>query len=178
LLLLTAQRRNELVSMQWSDLDLEAGVWSIPGKLTKNGVAHVVPLLPDVVELLLHVPRTDESLVFPSRAGNGRSFSGFSKSKARLAAAAGIEGFTLHDLRRTAATRLAGLGVAPHVIERLLNHVTGVLGGVAGVYNRFKYRDEVREALVLWTNYVRQLHPERRISAPWTSAESNQSLSS
>jgi len=63
----------------------------------------------------------------------------------------------LHDLRRTVATRMASLGIAPHVIERLLNHVTGTLGGVAGVYNRFKYREEVRAALVLWAGHLRQL---------------------
>ena len=158
LLLLTAQRRNELITMRWCDLDFEAAIWTIPGERTKNGVAHVVALTPTVVELLLRVPRIDPDLVFPSRAANGRPFSGFSKSKGRLAALAGIESFTLHDLRRTAATRLAGLGVAPHVIERLLNHVTGVLGGVAGIYNRFKYRDEVRDALILWTDYVCKLH--------------------
>jgi len=157
LLLLTAQRRNEVVSMRWPDLDLEGGLWTIPGDLTKNGVAHAVPLVPEVVDILASIPRTHDVLIFPSRAGNGRCFSGFSNSKRRLSAAAGVAAFTLHDLRRTAATRLASLGVAPHVIERLLNHVTGVLGGIAGVYNRFKYRDEMREALVLWTRHVRQL---------------------
>jgi integrase len=65
-----------------------------------------------------------------------------------------VAAFTLHDFRRTAATGLAALGVAPHVIERLLNHVTGTLGGVAGVYNRFRYRDEVRQGLQLWTNHL------------------------
>jgi integrase len=154
LLLLTAQRRKEVTTLRWSDLNLEAAQWSIPGELTKNGIAHVVPLVPEVIDILKHVPRIDDAFIFPSRSGRGRTFSGFSRSKERLAALACVEEFTLHDLRRTTATRLAGLGVAPHVIERLLNHVTGVLGGVAGVYNRFKYRDEVREALALWTAYV------------------------
>jgi integrase len=157
LLLLTAQRRNEVVSLRWSDLDLEAAQWTIPGQLTKNGIAHVVPLVPVAIEILKRVPRIDEQLIFPSQGGKRPTFSGFSKSKERLTELACVQEFTLHDLRRTAATRLAGLGVAPHVIERLLNHVTGVLGGVAGVYNRFKYRDEVREALMLWAEYIRRL---------------------
>lgn len=166
LLLLTAQRRNEVTQLRWSDLDFNAGIWSIPGEFTKNGVAHVVPLVPEAIEILKRVPRIDNDMLFPSRAGNGRAFSGFSKSKERLAALACVEPFTLHDLRRTAATRMAGLGVAPHVVERLLNHVAGILGGIAGVYNRFKYRDEVREALGLWTGYVRNLvGAERFISS-------------
>ena len=63
----------------------------------------------------------------------------------------------MHDLRRTLSTGLAAQGVAPHVTERLLNHVTGILGGVAGVYNRFKYLEEVRAALALWANHVEQI---------------------
>ena len=74
-----------------------------------------------------------------------------------LAEPAALDPWTLHDLRRTVSTGMAGLGVAPHVIERLLNHVSGVLGGVAGVYNRFKYADEVRTALDLWTAHVLHL---------------------
>ena len=66
-------------------------------------------------------------MIFPSRTGQGRTFSGFSKPKHRLARHAGVQAF-IHDLRRTASTRLAGMGVAPHVVERLLNHVTGILG--------------------------------------------------
>ena len=68
-----------------------------------------------------------------------------------------LTGWTLHDVRRTVATGLAGLGILPHIIERLLNHVTGTLGGVAGVYNRFKYLDEVRTALELWTVHIESI---------------------
>ena len=157
LLLLTAQRRNEVTSMRWKDLDFEAAIWSIPAELTKNGVIHAVPLVPEVTQILKRVPLVDNDLLFPSRSGEGRAFSGFSKAKERLTMLSGVAEFTLHDLRRTVATRLASFGVAPHVIERLLNHVSGTLGGVAGVYNRFKYRDEVRAALVLWTGHLRQL---------------------
>jgi integrase len=157
LLLLTAQRRNEVTSMRWKDLDFEAALWSIPAGLTKNGATHVVPLVPEVLAILRRVPRIDNDLLFPSRVGEGRAFSGFSKGKERLATLSDVAEFTLHDLRRTAATRLASLGVAPHVVERLLNHVTGTLGGVAGVYNRFKYRDEVRAALEMWTAHIGQL---------------------
>jgi len=157
LLVLTAQRRNEVTSMRWADLDLEAAAWSIPAALTKNGVTHVVPLVPEVLQILKSVPRVDNHLLFPARSSEGRAFSAFSKSKERLTSLSTVTEFTLHDLRRTVATRMASLGIAPHVIERLLNHVTGTLGGVAGVYNRFKYREEVRAALVLWAAHVRQV---------------------
>jgi integrase len=154
LLLLTGQRRSEVAGMRWRDLDLREGLWHLPGTLTKNGVGHVVPLVPMVVALLQQAPRLDDEFVFPARAEKGRPLSGFSKSKARLAQLANVDAFTLHDFRRTAATGLASLGVAPHVIERLLNHVTGTLGGVAGVYNRYRYRDEVRQGLLMWTNHL------------------------
>src|SRR5262249_50279499 len=150
LLLLTAQRRNEVASMHWSDLNFAVMEWTIPAQRTKNGVAHVVPLAPEALEILRCVPRIDDELVFPSRGGTGRGFCGFSKPMDRLRRIANVEEFTLHDLRRTVATRLSSLRVAPHVVERLLNHVTGILGGVAGVYNRFRYLDEMRAALSLW----------------------------
>ena len=102
-------------------------------------------------------PALTMTFCFRRGGGEGRAFSGFSKSKERLTSLSTVAEFTLHDLRRTVATRMASLGVAPHVVERLLNHVTGTLGGVAGVYNRFKYREEVRAALVLWTAHMRQL---------------------
>jgi integrase len=140
--------------MRWRDLDFEGAQWAMPRELTKNDNGHIVPLVPTAMAVLREIPRLDAELVFPARTLNGRAASGFSKSKQRLAELANVRAFTLHDFRRTAATRLASLGVAPHVIERLLNHVTGTLGGVAGVYNRFKYRDEVRRALELWTNHL------------------------
>ena len=154
LLLLTAQRRNEVVQMCWSHLNFEDATWTIPGHLTKNGNPHLVPLVPAVVTILRTVPRLADDMLFPSPIGDGKAFSGFSSAKKRLEAQAQIEDFTLHDLRRTAATHMARLGVEPHIIEKLLNHVTGIIGGVAGVYNRFSYRQEVRSAQELWTEYL------------------------
>lgn len=68
----------------------------------------------------------------------------------KLDALSEVSGWTLHDLRRTAATHMARLGTSPHVIERILNHISGTFGGVAGVYNRFQYLDEMRDALEAW----------------------------
>ena len=65
-----------------------------------------------------------------------------------------LEHWTIHDLRRTVATGMAELGVQPHIIEALLNHVSGHKGGVAGIYNRATYDKEKREALNLWGEHV------------------------
>ena len=85
---------------------------------------------------------------------SGAVFSGWSKSKARLDRRCGVSGWTLHDLRRTAATGMAELGVAPHVIEAVLNHASGHKAGVAGVYNQARYANETRRALDLWGEHV------------------------
>ena len=80
---------------------------------------------------------------------------------------AGISGvieWRLHDLRRTFATGMASLTVAPHVVERILNHTSGTFGGVAGVYNRFGYLPEMRSALERWADYVSE-HVDIRATA-------------
>jgi integrase len=153
LLILTAQRRNEVAHMQWSQIDLEAGLWSLPSELTKNGRPHLVPLAPEALSLLKTLPRFTSDYVFPAR-GEHPAFAHFSRGKLKLDALAGVDDWTLHDLRRTAATHMAQLGVAPHVIERLLNHISGTFGGVAGVYNRFQYLDEMRAGLKAWEDRI------------------------
>ena len=79
-------------------------------------------------------------------------YAGWSKGKTALDMACGVKGWTLHDLRRTAATGMADLGVLPHVIEAVLNHVSGHKAGVAGIYNRSTYASEKRAALDLWAS--------------------------
>ena len=68
-----------------------------------------------------------------------------------------IPPFILHDLRRTAASHMARLGIAPHVVDRILAHSSGTIRGVAAVYNRFEYQEERRSALAAWANYVTSL---------------------
>ena len=86
---------------------------------------------------------------------------GFNKRKAKIEELSGTTGWTLHDLRRTAATNMAGLNVPPHVVERILNHSTGTISGVAAIYNRFQYMDEMRVALEKWGDSVRALTGEK-----------------
>lgn len=154
ILLLTAQRRGEVAAMQWADIDTKGAVWMIPGEQTKNGKPHAVPLGPKVMALLNDVPRTTSLYLFPARGKPDQPYSGYSKGKRELDAAAKLHDWTLHDLRRTAATGMARLGIAPHVVERVLNHVSGTFAGVAGIYNRFRYEDEMRAALLAWEGKV------------------------
>lgn len=153
LLMLTAQRRGEVAGMQWPHLDLAAQLWTLPGEVTKNGRQHLVPIAPATEQLLSALPRFPGTYVFPSR-GQNPAFANFTIGKRKLDVFAQVSDWTLHDLRRSAATHMARLGTAPHVIERLLNHVSGTFGGVAGVYNRFQYLDEMRAALARWEEFV------------------------
>jgi integrase len=150
--------------MQWAELDTNLGVWTLPGTRTKNHREHLLPLVPAALALLPH-RRNGQEFLFgegPRRAGNPhRGFSGWSKSKAaldaRITEALGepLPHWTVHDLRRSAATVMADrLGVLPHIVEAILNHVTGHRAGVAGVYNRARYATEMREALERWAEYI------------------------
>ena len=164
LLILTGQRREEVGGMLWSELDLDAALWSIGKDRTKNGLQHDVPLSSAAAAILRGVPRRDDrDFVFGSSNG---PFQGWSNAKAaldaRMAAALKAERgdagklapWRLHDLRRTVATRLGDQGALPHVVEAILNHISGHRAGVAGIYNRAVYAAEKREALVKWAGTV------------------------
>jgi integrase len=162
LLILTGQRREEVGGMLWSEIDLDKRVWRIDAERTKNGLAHEVPLSSVAVEILRARERSDRTLVFGSGEG---AFQGWSNAKSaldkRVLAKAREQGaekpWRLHDIRRTVATRMADLGVQPHVIEAVLNHISGHKAGVAGVYNRASYANEKRRALDLWAEQVASL---------------------
>jgi integrase len=157
LLALTGCRRTEVGGMAWDELDLEGGLWTIPASRTKNHRAHTLPLLPMALAIVESVPHmVGREQLFGVR-GRGDGFTRWSAAKRELDERAGVADWHLHDLRRTAATRMADLGVAPHVIEAVLGHVSGHKAGVAGVYNRSVYTNEVRTALALWADHVRAL---------------------
>jgi len=182
LLILTGQRRDEVGGMCWSEIDKEKRLWTIPAARTKNNREHAVPLSEAVLQLVAASPaRAERDLIFgdgPRREGDRhRGYSGWSKSKkaldrrileARNKAAAeleqavsktkGLSDWRLHDLRRTSATVMADrLGVLPHIVEAILNHVSGHRAGVAGVYNRARYEAEMRVALERWSEHVSAL---------------------
>lgn len=155
LMLVTGQREGEVGGMARSEIDLEKKVWTLPAGRTKNGKAHIVHLSTLAIAVLKTVPNTGE-LLFASRSANPPS--GYSKAKARLDAYTGeTPPWVLHDLRRTAATGMARLGIAPHVVDRILNHTAGTIRGVAAIYNRFQYEKEREAALEAWGRYLETL---------------------
>jgi integrase len=151
LLLATAQRRGEVAGMKWADIDLEAGLWRLTR--TKAGHGNEVPLTPLALELIRSVPRVEgQGLLFTT---NGTTpISGWSKFAARTKGATGIDGARLHDLRRTAATNMARLGIPKFTISRVLNHAEG---GVTSVYARHGYLEEKRQALQAWETRLRTI---------------------
>ena len=153
LLILTGQRRGEVAGMAFSELYLKSGLWILPRERVKNGRRHEVPLPRQAIEILKAAPQIGDQYVFTIN-GTG-PFGGFSKARARLDV--DIPSWTLHDLRRTAASGMAKLGVSLVVIEKVLNHVSGSLGGIVGVYQRHEYADEKRDALQRWADHVERL---------------------
>lgn len=173
LLMLTGARREEVGSMGWSEV--EGDLWTLPRERSKNGLPHEVPLTA-LAKAQLPAPRPGRPLVFGTGVGG---FSGWSKCKARLdermrkalredflkahgrelgEGEALLRPWTLHDLRRTVSTWLSEHGIEPHVVEALLNHVSGAAKrGVAGVYNKASYRAQKAEALVRWEAHIRAL---------------------
>jgi integrase len=153
-LALTGQRRDEASRMAWHHLDLDRHLWVIPPEHSKNGKPHMVHLSNEAICVLREIPRTG-ALVF-SLDGE-RPFQGYSKAKRRLDHASQVSGWTLHDLRRTVVSGMARLGVAPHVADKILNHQSGTISGVAAVYQRHEFLAERKEALCRWGQHVAKL---------------------
>ena len=156
-LLLTLARLNEVAGMTWGELAPDLSTWTQPGERTKNGKAHIVHLSgPAREELRSLLPPGGKAgpndLVFTRAVGGG--LTGFSALKRRLDAASGATGWRLHDFRRTGVTALARIGFPPHVADKLLNQITGTIGGVAAVYQRHDFATERARALDAWAAYV------------------------
>lgn len=162
LLLLTGQRRSEVAGMRWSELELEKELWTIPRERTKSNRTHLVHLSPLAMQIIESVPQGKNDLLFPGRSGR-KHVMGFVIMKPALDTKMStilrhkLEPWVLHDLRRTCASKMAQLRVPPHVLDRVLNHSSGTIKGVAAIYNRYEYLDERRDALNLWATHVEQL---------------------
>ncbi len=151
LLLLTAQRREEVAGMRWDELNFKLREWTLRASRTKSGRLHVVPISEAALFGICSAPRLGP-LLFGSQTDptGDRSFSCWNQAKLRLDNASGVADWRLHDLRRTAATGMARLGISPPVIERVLNHAVTSAGPLAAVYQRYDYAKEKREALDAW----------------------------
>lgn len=169
LLMLTLGRRDEVASMRWCEISGDHATWTLPRERSKNHRTHVVALPEAAREIIGALPRISSSpFLFPSR-DPARPAASFSSIKASLQAELAKRGseipdWRFHDFRRAGVSTLAGLGVAPHVADRLLNHVTGAIQGVAAVYQRHAFAAERAAALETWAGFV-LVHAEGRASA-------------
>lgn len=150
-LLVTGQRSGEAQSLEWAEVDEKLGIWTIPAEKSKNGRSHNVPLTPLALNIL-RLARDwggSDKYCFPSPRDPNKQMDSKSIARAvkRHLPNIGVASFTPHDLRRTFVTRLSDLGVAPHVIEKCVNHS---LGGVMAVYNRGEYWPERQQAFEVW----------------------------
>lgn len=163
LALATAQRIGEVSGIAVAELDLNdvAPSWTIPGDRSKNDTPNRVPLSPLAVRLIREamVLAGDSPWLFPSPTGRGPvGYFAFSKALERVRGALGMDDVRVHDLRRTAATRMAECGVNPHTISLVLNHVSARRGTITGkVYNQYSYDREKREALETWARRIEQI---------------------
>jgi integrase len=179
LLLLTGARRSEVFEAQRTEFDLKKGEWLIPAERSKNGKPLLLPLSPAALKIVAKQLGEDSSpLLFPSRRkASEAGLSGMSKARQRLedemkelAAEEGrtVEPWTVHDLRRTVASGMAALMdkkhcplIQPHIIEAVLNHISGTRAGVAGTYNRHHYYAEKKAALKLWAAHLEKLEKRK-----------------
>ncbi len=152
LILVTAQRPGEVIGVEWSEIDLDTNWWTIPEDKSKNRLAHRVPLSPIAVNILSGIPNTNRFL-FPARIGSSSSDTkpmtshALSQTVRRNFATFDLEHFTPHDLRRTAASHMASMGISRLVIAKILNHAES---SVTAVYDRHSYDLEKQNAIYAW----------------------------
>jgi len=164
-LLLTGQRLGEVAAM--TVVEIEGDIWHLTGDRTKNGRAHDVPLSDSVRNVLATIERVEGAPGYIHTTTGSVPLSGYHKGRNRIAsrmqeiaeeeADIEIRHWTFHDLRRTAATGMARLGIPVRVTEAVLNHVSGTGGGIFAVYQRHDYADEKRRALNAWAWFVTDL---------------------
>jgi integrase len=164
LLLYTGCRSNEIANLRWSEVFGDRIV--LPAERVKNRRTHTLPITRQMRAVLdRHERQLGRDNVFGRFPG--RPFTGWNKSKLQLDASmreagAAVAPWRVHDLRRSAATYMGELGVAPHIVEAVLNHVSGHRRGVAGIYNRAKYEQPIRAALVQWNEFLTALEKGRK----------------
>lgn len=167
LLALTAQRRDEIASLQWSEINTDKARIELAGSRYKNGKPHTVPLSKAALEIIEKIDKIGDepTNVFTTNAKT--PVSGFSKAKATLDEKMLIElrrdvpqaerekvklaPWVIHDLRRTARTNFSKLGISTDIAERILGHT---MGGVRGVYDRHSYLPQMADALERWAVHL------------------------
>ena len=154
LLMLTGARLREIGNAQVGWLDRANACLDIPGDAYKTGDPTIIPLIPEAMEIVERIPKPPRGpYLITSNGGKRPVWTATPEALTRIREGAEarlgrkIDRWTIHDLRRTAATHMARLGVDEIVVERVLGHR---IGGVKGVYNRYRYIEEKRAALQLW----------------------------
>jgi integrase len=152
LLILTGCRREEIGGIRWSEF-ADDGTWALPAARSKNGKPHKLPITSLMQKVLDSIPKRDRDSLFGLRHG----FTSWAIGKSALDGRLGLPPWTHHDIRRSVATGMGGIGIQPHIIEQVLNHQSGHKRGVAGVYNRSSYEREVNDAMLRWSDHVRTI---------------------
>lgn len=159
LLIISGQRKSDVSDADWSEFDFDKRLWVIKAERYKTGVAQVVPLTREMLALLDQLPCYQSGeFVFSSSWGRA-PVTNFSKPKLRLdarmrAALPKLPDWVVHDIRRTVRSHLSALPVEQHVRELVIGHAQA---GVKGIYDRYEYLDEKREALELWQARLRDI---------------------
>ena len=156
LLILMGQRRGETAQLQWDWIDQSERLITFPAEITKNKRQQILPYGELTAAIFDNTPVLG-GYVFASRNEDGTTFGGWSKCKRRFDIGLDFAPFTLHDLRRTYSSTHAMLGTPIHVTEKLLNHVSGTVSGVAAIYNRHSYIPEMRAAVERYEQYLSNL---------------------
>ena len=154
LLALTGQRREEVARLAWDELDLTRRVWTIPKSRTKNAKPHVVQLSDQSIAVLTRLEKQGPHVFAVHGA---KPFQNFAVAKRKLDELSKVTGWRLHDLRRTCVSGMARLGIAPHVADKILNHQSGAISGVAAVYQRHEFLCERKDALERWGAHVAKI---------------------
>jgi hypothetical protein len=141
-----AVQQHHIAHLKWEYINEKDRMIILPAAIVKNNREHAFPYGDMVADVIAELPHRTGYL-FPASRTNGLVFNGWGKQKIILDANTCLPHWTLHDLRRTFATQLAGLGAAPHIIERLINHASGTISGVSAIYNRYSYATEMRSAI-------------------------------
>jgi integrase len=174
LLLLLGCRRDELADATWGEFDRQnKKVWTLPGSRAKNGrplITHLPQLAIDILDGLPRIASMKDYIFTTGLTGGANPVTGFGRARENLIAnmrqSTEVEWFTWHDLRRTQATGLASLGVAPHVIDKIQNHSTGKISGIQRIYNRFEYLPERKAAFDAWAAHVAKLVGRNVVKLP------------
>jgi integrase len=157
LLILSGARRNEITEL--ARQEIKADAIELPGERTKNGLPHSIPLTAMMRRVLDTLPSTGSFVL----NGSDRPYGDHSGAKEKVTPV--IRPWTLHDLRRSFASGLQRLGVAPHIVELALNHRSGTFSGVAGIYQRHRYAKEVAEAFEAWSRHIETVTTKKAAAA-------------